>query len=419
MSYMNDTMNARTRAYPVGDAQAQHPAPSRSIQGLSHYSGRGRRKKLVQEKRWRMCTWNVGSMTGRGAELAATLKRRRMNVACVQETKWKGMKAKEIGEGYKLYYSGRDGKRNGVGVILDSEWKKNVVDVHRVSDRIICVKTIINDSVKNFISAYAPQAGLDEKTKEIFWGDMDTVLVNIPNNEDVFVGGDFNGHVGYMNYDFERIHGGKGFGARRNSEGESLLEMATAYDLAILNTYFKKKDEHLITYKSGNNKTQIDFILTRRNKMNTVKDCKVIPGEPLTSQHRLLVAEYKAIIKKNFNIHKPEPKIKWWLLERMEFKEAFVTRMKDEMGAMNEMSHKTVDECWQSMADYIRKTAISVVGVTKGATKISKETWWWNEEIQGRIKEKKNAFKEWQRNLCGTDIESQLTKTSPYLAELT
>jgi hypothetical protein len=33
------------------------------------------------------------------------LKRRKVNICCVQETKWKGEKVKEIGEGYKIIYS--------------------------------------------------------------------------------------------------------------------------------------------------------------------------------------------------------------------------------------------------------------------------------------------------------------------------
>ena len=48
---------------------------------------------------------------------------------CVQETKWKGAKTKEIGYGYKLFYSGVHNKRNGVGVILDKELKENVIGV--------------------------------------------------------------------------------------------------------------------------------------------------------------------------------------------------------------------------------------------------------------------------------------------------
>ena len=37
---------------------------------------------------------NVGSMTGKGRELADVLNRRRIDIACVHETRWKGSKAK-------------------------------------------------------------------------------------------------------------------------------------------------------------------------------------------------------------------------------------------------------------------------------------------------------------------------------------
>ena len=62
----------------------------------------------------RFLTVNPGTMTGKSREVANMLKRRRVSIACVQETKWKGAKAKEIGEGYKMYYFGTSNNRNGV-----------------------------------------------------------------------------------------------------------------------------------------------------------------------------------------------------------------------------------------------------------------------------------------------------------------
>ena len=50
------------------------------------------------------------------------------------------------------------------------------------------------------------------------------------------------------------------------------------------------KEEHLITYKSGENNLQIDFIMTRRADLKDMRDCKVIPGEEVVSQHLLLCA---------------------------------------------------------------------------------------------------------------------------------
>ncbi|KPJ16513.1 hypothetical protein RR48_08104 [Papilio machaon] len=60
--------------------------------------------------------------------------------------------------------------------------------------------------------------------------------------KELYVGGDFNGHVGRTNTGYERVHGGWGFGIR-NNEGEYLLDAAIAYDLAITNTFFQKKDQ--------------------------------------------------------------------------------------------------------------------------------------------------------------------------------
>ena len=46
------------------------------------------------------------------------MKRRKVDILCVQETKWKKNKAREMGDGYKLYYTVEDGRRNGVWIIL-------------------------------------------------------------------------------------------------------------------------------------------------------------------------------------------------------------------------------------------------------------------------------------------------------------
>jgi len=35
----------------------------------------------------------------------------------------------------------------------------------------------------------------------------------------------------------------------RNDAGGKLLDFATAYDLAIVNTYFRKRVEHYVTFK--------------------------------------------------------------------------------------------------------------------------------------------------------------------------
>ena len=38
----------------------------------------------------RVGTWNVGSMSGRGTEVCDELRKRKMNVCCLQEVRWRG-----------------------------------------------------------------------------------------------------------------------------------------------------------------------------------------------------------------------------------------------------------------------------------------------------------------------------------------
>ena len=59
-------------------------------------------------KTLRVTTLNVGSITGRSLEIVEMMEWKNINILCVQETKWKGAKTREIGNGYKLFYNGSD-----------------------------------------------------------------------------------------------------------------------------------------------------------------------------------------------------------------------------------------------------------------------------------------------------------------------
>jgi len=87
-----------------------------------------------------------------------------------------------------------------------------------------------------------------------------------------------------------------------------------AYELAIVNSYFKKKEEHLLTFKSGNTRTQIDYFLMRTNGRSLCKDCNVIPSECLTMQYKLLVmdVEVRSSIRRRRTIGMY--KVRWWNL---------------------------------------------------------------------------------------------------------
>ncbi|XP_063545791.1 uncharacterized protein LOC134753781 [Cydia strobilella] len=181
----------------------------------------------------------------------------------------------------------------------------------RKSDRIIAMKVMLENVTLNLISVYAPQSGCDDVAKEKFWEDFDAVTMTIPANEEIYVGGDFNGHVGRMNVGTER----------------------------------------------------------------------------------------------------PPAKIRWHMLEKNECAIKFKERVIDKMIEMNGMEGLNANECWNEMANYIRRVAKDVLGESKGKGVIDKETWWWNEEVQGVLKKKKQAFKEWQSVETGQEVEKEIKRT--------
>jgi len=103
----------------------------------------------------RLASWNTGSLTGKSIELVKTLHKRKVSIACIQETKWLGTKAKEI-YGYKLWYSGFKRTANGVGTLIEKELVEQVVEVRRKSDRIMSVKLVVGSEMFNVVSVYAP-----------------------------------------------------------------------------------------------------------------------------------------------------------------------------------------------------------------------------------------------------------------------
>ena len=177
-----------------------------------------------------------------------------------------------------IFYHGEDGRRNGVGVILKEDYIARVLEVKRVSDRMMYMKLDIEGVMTTVISAYAPQVGCLTEEKDKFWTDLDEVVESIPKEERVLIGADFNGHVGEGNRGDENVMGRYGDKAR-NAGGQMVVDFAKRMEMAVVNTYFKKREEHRVTYKSGGRSTQVDYIMCRRAYLKEIGDCKVIAGD--------------------------------------------------------------------------------------------------------------------------------------------
>src|SRR5207247_10589191 len=137
--------------------------------------------------------------------------KRRLDCCCFQETKWKGDGVKWLGEkGDGVKWLGEKGKRYrffwrggvdkdglaGVGVMVAEKWVENVVEVKRLSERLMLIRVSVGTNILNVISGYAPQVGRSAVEKEEFLLSLSKMVDEIGQEEFVMIGGDMNGHVG-------------------------------------------------------------------------------------------------------------------------------------------------------------------------------------------------------------------------------
>ena len=189
------------------------------------------------------------------------------------------------------------------------------------SESRLYLKLIIGSTVLTVTTVYAPQVGLPDTEKDAFYDKLGSTVASIPDSNTLMICVDWNGHIGKETEGYEEAHGRRAYGVR-NTEGERVLEFAVAHNMTISNSWFAKSDNHLITYESGGAKTQVDYILVRKQHRKDIRDTKVIPGEECAPQHRLLVYDFRVPnpvkVKHHF-----QPRIRTWRLKDPNTKASF------------------------------------------------------------------------------------------------
>ena len=278
--------------------------------------------------------------------------------------------------------------------MVTEKWISEIIAINKANSRLMSVKLLVVKTIMVFHSAYAPQQGLAKEVKEEFYATLNRCL-SAQHDENVltFIGGDMNGHVGSDSGGYT-AHGGYGYGTR-NLEGNLILEFCTAQDMYLCNTYFKRKEEQLLTYSSGGSQSQIDFIITNHRCRKFVQNTKVIPGEAAFCQHRLVVSDLNIPVDLR-PVKKPlqKSKLKVWKLKEPEVREKYQKEVSDAIKA--NPPQPDVNHLWNCLKTSLITATEKTCGVSKGGRKNS-ATWWWNSEVEEYIKEKRRAFKAHRR----------------------
>ena len=85
--------------------------------------------------------------------------------------------------------------------------------------------------------------------------------------------------------------------------------------------------------------------------------------------------------------------LKMWKLKNATTRREFCQKMEEKYRE----GGTSPDDVLGNIHSTVMKAAEEVCGKSKGGRREEKETWWWSDAVQSKLKEKKKAFKTWQR----------------------
>ena len=129
-------------------------------------------------------------------------------------------------------------------------------------------------------------------------------------------------------------------------------------------------------------------------------DCKIILGESVLTQHRLLILDVR-IRRFRMIKRKLDPKIKWWRLKE-DNQGVFVDQV------VHEVDWKAQDDLnttWNKIASCIKRVVKDVLGESRGGALPCNDTSWLNEEVKATIKIKRASYRDLKKNCDGVRFE--------------
>ena len=231
----------------------------------------------------------------------------------------KGNGTRQIQNNHALTWSGvntRERAIHGVAVIVQPDRAKKVLETDFVSERIVKIRLKYEHRNETITQIYAPcNDTFSDEEKAEFFEKLSGTTDSVPDNDDLFIMGDFNGRVGPRRTPWETYLGPHSDTKTEcNYNGEHLLALCAEHGLLISNTFYNHRLSQRQTWYKSNDlgvSSQIDFILTRAKDRRNTTDARAIPNISLDTDHRPVIMTLKQKMWKNKRAkHRPEERIK-------------------------------------------------------------------------------------------------------------
>ncbi|XP_005102194.1 craniofacial development protein 2-like [Aplysia californica] len=213
----------------------------------------------------------------------------KISIMGITDIRKKGTGTKEIHSNVVLIWSGvRKEQRaeHGVGFIIHPDNAKEILNTDFISERLIKISIREGKKTTSYIQVYAPcNDSYSDEEKDSFFEQLSDLISSIPDEEDLYVVGDFNGRVGERKTPWTKYLGPH---SDNRTPSNHVLELCGEHDLFITNTFQHRASQMYTWYRWNNIKvsSQIDFILARSRMQITITDSRAIPNAGLDTDHR-------------------------------------------------------------------------------------------------------------------------------------
>jgi hypothetical protein len=226
------------------------------------------------------------------------MERMQLDLLGLTEVRWNQSGEHRTSDGKLLIFSGMpeedDDHVNGVGILLSSRMKENLLEWAPISERLMKARIKAKHRNITIVLGYAPTESETLEEKDSFYEAAAGVLAVVPRRDVILLMGDFNARVGADNENLEHVLGPHGIG-EMNENGGFLVELCGNHDLKVGGTMFKHRDCHKNTWVSNDHRTvaQLDHICISRKWSRSLLDVRSFRSSDVGSDHHLVVASLR------------------------------------------------------------------------------------------------------------------------------
>lgn len=347
--------------------------------------------KPKQKNKIKIATWNIRTMLqpGKMQEIVDEIKRYGIDIAAIQETRWKGQG--EISKNnFTLRYSGAEKQgQYGVGFIIMGKLKESIMEFNPISERMAYLRIETKPFNLSILNIYAPTEVSSVEEKETFYDLLEEEIEKMPKEDTRLIMGDFNAQIGKEKF-IEKVAGKQTIHEKTNDNGLRLCNLATSSDLIISSTKFKHKNYHKVTWIAPDQSTytQIDHVLIARRMRSSILDVRTYRGAMCDSDHFMVTTTIRQKVKRNTKNKNTRCK---WDIKKLNEESIRNNYEKSIQGKLVTPTEEDIEAEWNKIKTCINEAAKESIGEETR----QKKREWYNEDCRKVIQKRNKTRLVW------------------------